>query len=542
MRAAIYVRVSREKQAEEGASSLQEQERRCRELAQRRGWAVVEVYTEAGFTGTAESRPEWDRLMADARTSMFDVLVVFNVKRFARSARVGLNLAYQLKDECGVLLTTVEGDLNNTTPDGEMMMTVQLAFAQRDRDAIVQQTAEAHYRKAERGLWPGGGLSYGYRQVGRGRNASIELHPQETAMLRRVVDWIVDEGLSRCQATARMNAEGYRTRSGGFWRDDGLRDVLTNTALKGEMWWGKGRQTRKGYKPSGSYGDPVMIEVKPAVLTEQRWDQLRQAIAARRRVPGQRRTYLLNNGRMTSPCGLSYGGWHRGGGAGRYRCRGRRWSANPDHVKCDCPTLRADEVDARVWQQVARLLDDPHQLQHLATQYLELRLSRATLESEAGELVKLKADTTRLEARLRDDVADYLRQGVSAAVVQSAVGQLERDLAAMRDRRQRLEALQAETEAHTERVRAVSELAYRAADRLAGADIDQQVEVLALLQLRVEVLDHDRDPALRIFGTVPFRWLNTTDGGGTLISPLVVAGDDADTAHDQSRVPFELAV
>ena len=83
MRAAGYIRVSTTEQAEEG-HSLDAQRRAILDYCQddRRGWPVV-IYEDAGYSGTSEDRPEFQRLLADAEARRFDVVVVWKLDRFS---------------------------------------------------------------------------------------------------------------------------------------------------------------------------------------------------------------------------------------------------------------------------------------------------------------------------------------------------------------------------------------------------------------------------------------------------------------------------
>lgn len=76
--AAIYARVSTKEQ------SCDMQLSELREFSTRMGWTVLE-YVDTGFSGTKRNRPEFLRLMADAKLRKFDVVLVRKMDRFGRS-------------------------------------------------------------------------------------------------------------------------------------------------------------------------------------------------------------------------------------------------------------------------------------------------------------------------------------------------------------------------------------------------------------------------------------------------------------------------
>ncbi len=83
MKAAIYVRYSSDNQRE---SSLEDQERLCRQEADRLGYSVVEVYEDAALSGTLgeDQRPGFAAMMEAAKRKAFDALIVDDSSRLSR--------------------------------------------------------------------------------------------------------------------------------------------------------------------------------------------------------------------------------------------------------------------------------------------------------------------------------------------------------------------------------------------------------------------------------------------------------------------------
>ena len=80
-RAAIYLRVSTSGQ------TVENQRRELEQVAQRRGWSVVEVYQDEGISGTKgrDKRPGFDRMLKDASRRKFDVVMAWAIDRLGRS-------------------------------------------------------------------------------------------------------------------------------------------------------------------------------------------------------------------------------------------------------------------------------------------------------------------------------------------------------------------------------------------------------------------------------------------------------------------------
>lgn len=539
VRAVLYLRVSTEEQAAEGTSSIPEQERRCRELCEQRGWQVVAVYADEGFTGTKAERPEWDRLMAAAARGEFARVVCLNWKRYARSARVGLNIDHELK-QLGVSVTTVEGETDTRTKEGRFTRTVLLGAAEYDRDALTEQMANGQRAKHRKGGWPGGKAGYGWKVVRdlslppqeQARSARLELDESETWWLRKAVDLMLDEGISYYSAAQRLAALGVRGRNGKALHPDTLRDALRNRAMFGEFRWGGGRHA------TGLYGEPIVWQAEQQVISRERWEQLQIALGTRKR-PDQHtgRLYLLAGGAFTSACGQPYGGWFRSDRTGGrlYRCRARRWQ--PDgKPKCTCHHLRAQPIEDRVWAEVVALFAQPGRLVTLADAYLNL--SAPTQDDDtARTLHAVRRDIARLEGRLATDAAAWLKAGVSAEVVKAGSAAIEAELSTLRAREQAITSAQRDAQQRAAVRTAVHELAERAARRLVTASDELRADVVELLQVRVFVTQNAKVPGLRLTGSVPV-------GASSLVHvpgrPLSVPGDWNQGQGAPTRIPFAL--
>src|SRR5262249_22621637 len=79
--AAIYVRVSTDKQ------TVENQVRELRQIAERRGWEIVEQYSDAGISGGKgrDDRPGLDQMLKDAQRRRFDVVMAWAIDRLGRS-------------------------------------------------------------------------------------------------------------------------------------------------------------------------------------------------------------------------------------------------------------------------------------------------------------------------------------------------------------------------------------------------------------------------------------------------------------------------
>jgi DNA invertase Pin-like site-specific DNA recombinase len=130
-RAALYVRVSTDHQTVENQVS------ELRQVAERRGWQVVEIYKDAGISGAKgrDKRPGLDAMLKDASRRKFDVIMVWAIDRLGRSL-IDLLGTIQHLEVCGVDLYLEQQHLDTTTPTGKLLFQITGAFAEATLRAI----------------------------------------------------------------------------------------------------------------------------------------------------------------------------------------------------------------------------------------------------------------------------------------------------------------------------------------------------------------------------------------------------------------------
>jgi DNA invertase Pin-like site-specific DNA recombinase len=133
-RVAIYARVSTTNHGQD----VSMQTRELRQFAQARGWTIAGEYIDEGISGAKDSRPELNRLMADAHKRRFDVVCVWRFDRFARSVSHLLRALETFK-ALGIEFVSFSEQMDTSTPAGKMVFTVLGAVAELERSLIVER-------------------------------------------------------------------------------------------------------------------------------------------------------------------------------------------------------------------------------------------------------------------------------------------------------------------------------------------------------------------------------------------------------------------
>src|SRR5262249_39080292 len=142
VRAAIYGRVSTLNHGQD----IDLQTRELRQYAEARGWNITGEYLDRGISGAKDSRPELNRLMADAKLRKCDVIVVWKLDRFGRSLRHLVNALAEL-EAVGVAFVSFTDHLDLTTPAGRLMFQVIAAMSEFERE-LIRERVRAGLRNA----------------------------------------------------------------------------------------------------------------------------------------------------------------------------------------------------------------------------------------------------------------------------------------------------------------------------------------------------------------------------------------------------------
>ena len=126
-----YARVSTKGQAKDG-NSLEAQEKLLRENG------ATMIYSDS-FTGTKTNRPNFNKLMDVLEEG--DTLIVTKLDRFARSFTQGSELVTKLIDK-GIKVNILNIGIMDNTPTSKLIRNIFFAFAEFERDMIIDRTQE----------------------------------------------------------------------------------------------------------------------------------------------------------------------------------------------------------------------------------------------------------------------------------------------------------------------------------------------------------------------------------------------------------------
>ena len=281
MRVAVYARVSTEHEAQINALENQLEWYKI-ECSRHSDWEIVEVYVDQGITGTqAQKRPEFLRMMEDAKKDKFDLIITREVSRFARNTVDALSYTRQMK-AMGVDVLFINDGINTAADDGELRLSLMSSMAQDESRKISERVKAGQRISREKHILYGNGNILGYRRV----NGTYVPEPEQAETVRLIFQMYSSGEVGLQKIVAELYRLG-RLDAGGHvsWDASKVSRVLHNATYKGCICYNKshsdGYLTQKRIK---NLDESSYIYVKgdfEPLVSEEMWERCQQILASR---------------------------------------------------------------------------------------------------------------------------------------------------------------------------------------------------------------------------------------------------------------------
>jgi site-specific DNA recombinase len=543
MKAAIYARVSTDKQGRD--QTIDSQLEALRRWATAHGHELKDdhVYIDEGYSGARLDRPALDRLRDAAREGEFDVLGVYSPDRLARRYAYQVLLLEELrKAACAVEF--IERPISDD-PHDQLLLQIQGAIAEYERAVLGERFRRGKLQKARAGHWIAGQAPYGYRYVPNrdGVPGHLEIEEVEAGVVRMLYRWLIEERMTVRQILKRLAAGPWRPRNGKrLWSNSVVHRVLSDPLYSGTAYANRhvlvaprrprsagpraGLPTCRKDRPREEW---IPIPV-PALVDAMTYRDASEQLARNSALSFRNNTrndYLLRCLLTCRTCGLAMCGVTTSGARGRrqhryYMCHGKDTLARDRAHPCPQRRPRAEELEAAVWDHVKGLLDDPSTL---AAQFEERARQADAPDADAHAAgQKWEAQLRRLdreEQRLLDAYQaeaidlDELKRRREQINSRKHLLSLQRDQEQrLRSERQTAKEVWADLTAFCERVRS----------RLDEATLAERQRILQLLIDRVIV----GEDTLEIRHVIPLGRLKAEPASPCPTDPTGSGGGEGD--------------
>jgi len=198
-------------------------------ISSRPDWRFAGIYADRGISGTLNNRPEFLRMMEDARKNKFDLIITKSVTRFARNTVTLLSSMRELK-ELGIDIYFEKENMHSISPDGELLITLLAMYAEEEARSTSENVRWRIKKKFENGE-PTYTKIYGYRWV----DDHFEIVPEEAKVVKRIFElYLSGMGRLKIAKTVSMDPE-LGLYDGKPWRENHIAEILRNEKYMGDI-------------------------------------------------------------------------------------------------------------------------------------------------------------------------------------------------------------------------------------------------------------------------------------------------------------------
>ena len=353
--------------------------------AKSKDYTEFEYYIDGGYSGKDLNRPAIQRLIEDCKNHKIDAVFVFKLDRISRSQRDTLYLIEEVFNKYDVSFISMRENFDTSSPFGKAMIGVLSVFAQLERETILERTRIGLKKRAEAGLWRGGGkIPFPYR-YDRNTGTLVPI-PEQVELLHKMISLYIS-GKS-------FNAIGDIV---------GMDESLVETRILSI--------TNTGKVP---YRDEVFEGQHEAVVSDELYEEILRVNKVRSREKYERH-YLLSGKVYCGHCGAKY----------RYQKWGKRLimycysqqKSKPKYIKDpNCKNKRWDtfEVEDAVLEELFKMSLDIDLFKHT------FNIASVNVKNE------LKARLEEIKKQI-NNLLNFIASGIAVDETNKKITELERE-------------------------------------------------------------------------------------------------------------------
>lgn len=239
-------------------------------------WNLVERYIDEGITGTlAAKRPEFVRMLEDAKEGRFDLIVTREVCRFARNTVDTLSITRELKNY-GVEVYFVSDNIWTMDGDGELRLSIMATLAQEESRKISERVLAGQAISRENGVLYGTGNIIGYDRI----DGNYVINQEQAETIRLIFE-LYASGMGMTRVANELTARGRLDGAGNkVWNAVKVSRTIRNATYKGYICYNKSRVNNYLEKKRIKNLDEDSFILKKGnfepIVSEELWDYCNQ--------------------------------------------------------------------------------------------------------------------------------------------------------------------------------------------------------------------------------------------------------------------------
>ena len=253
-------------------------------IQQNPAWEYAGVYVDETLTGTKDSRPEFQRMLADCKAGKVDRILTKSLSRFARNTVTVLESVRMLKS-LGIDVYFEEGNIHSLGADSELILTLLASFAQEESLSV----SENQKWRIRKGFEQGEVMCWRFMLGYRIEHGKVEIDPDGAEIVRDIFHRAI-AGETYGSICRRLNAQGKTGALGKPFRSAHIRDILTNEKYTGnallQKTFVRDHLSKRQVANKGELPQYYATETHPAIIDEATFEAAQEIVrqhAERRR-------------------------------------------------------------------------------------------------------------------------------------------------------------------------------------------------------------------------------------------------------------------
>ncbi len=283
LRVCFYARVSTEK--DEQLHSLSNQVSFFKDYIKNTSkWKFVGAYIDEGISGTSvNKREEFLKMIDDARTHKFDLILTKEISRFSRNTLDSIKYTQELLAN-GVGVYFLNDNINTILPDSELRLTLMSSIAQDEVRKLSERVTFGMKRSIDRGVVLGNSNIYGYVK----NDGKLVVDEKEAEMIRLIFDRYANTSDGLTKTARHIYGLGYKSKTGKMIDTTVMTRIIENPKYKGYY---SGHKTKvldyktkkKKYLDKSDWVIYKDEDAVPSIVSEELWQRANDKLHARQK-------------------------------------------------------------------------------------------------------------------------------------------------------------------------------------------------------------------------------------------------------------------
>lgn len=379
--------------------SIEGQLRVCTDFCKQRGLTVIDTYGDRHISGRTDERPEFQRLIADAKRKKFEAVVVYKTDRFARNKYDSAVYKRELKRNGIQIFYAAEAIPDG--PEGIILESLMEGLAEYYSAELAQKIKRGMHESALKCQSTGSGSPLGYRVD---EQKHFQIDPESAQTVQTIFEQYI-KGESNAAICELLNSRGLRTAQGKPFNKNSINRIIKNRKYIGEY----------------RYHDIVVEGGMPAIISKDTFNLAQAEMEHRRtrKAPKSPKAEYLLAGRLF--CGHCKGPMQGVSGTGK---SGNKWyyyycgNTRGKNKTCDKKQVSRDRLERAVVDFTVRYILQEEVLEELARKVHAAQERQNDTASEIAFYEKKLADNKK-------SIANVLRAIESGAATQTLPARLQ---------------------------------------------------------------------------------------------------------------------